>query len=119
MKRDQKSIEKADGPSGMVGERMELRLYVAGQTSRSLAAIDNLRRICEANLKGGCYTIEVIDLVQTPQLARVDQIVAIPTLVKKFPPPQRRIIGDLSNSERVLIGLDIRPVDSTGADHES
>jgi circadian clock protein KaiB len=118
MKRDQEPIEKADGPSGMAGERMELRLYVAGQTSRSLAAIDNLRRICEANLKGR-YTIEVIDLVQTPQLARVDQIVAIPTLVKKLPPPQRRIIGDLSNSERVLIGLDIRPVDSTGADHES
>lgn len=118
MKRDQEPIERAEDPAGMAGERVELRLYVAGQTSRSLAAIDNLRRICEANLKGR-YTIEVIDLVQTPQLARVDQIVAIPTLVKKLPPPQRRIIGDLSNSERVLIGLDIRPVDFTGADHES
>ena len=118
MTRDQEPIEKADGPAGMAGERIEFRLYVAGQTSRSLAAIDNLRRICEENLKGR-YTIEVIDLVQTPQLARADQIVAIPTLVKKLPPPLRRIIGDLSKSERVLIGLEIRPVDFTGADHES
>src|SRR5208337_3528907 len=104
MKRDQEPIEKADGPAGMAGERVELRLYVAGQTSRPLAAIDN---------------IEVIDLVQTPQLARADQIVAIPTLVKKLPPPLRRIIGHLSNSERVLIGLDIRPVDPAGAHHGS
>ncbi len=118
MKRDQEPIEKADGPVGTVGERVGLRLYVAGQTSRSLAAIDNLRRICEENLKGR-YTIEVIDLLLTPQLARGDQIVAIPTLVKKLPTPLRRIIGDLSNSERVLIGLDIRSVDSTGASHGS
>ncbi|MGB2610300.1 MAG: circadian clock KaiB family protein, partial [Isosphaeraceae bacterium] len=117
-KRDQEPIEKADDSAVPESQRVELRLYVAGQTSRSLAAIDNLRRICEKNLKGR-YTIEVIDLVQTPQLARADQIVAIPTLVKQLPPPLRRIIGDLSNSERVLIGLDIRPVDSTGADHES
>ena len=94
------------------------RLYVAGQTSRSLTAIDNLRRICEENLKGW-YTIEVIDLLQSPQLARGDQIVAIPTLVRKLPLPLRKVIGDLSNSERVLIGLDIRPLDATGADHES
>ena len=118
MKRDQEPIEKADDSAVPESQRVELRLYVTGQTSRSLAAIDNLRRICEKNLKGR-YTIEVIDLVQTPQLARADQIVAIPTLVKKLPPPLRRIIGDLSNSERVLIGLDMRPVDSTGADHES
>ena len=118
MTRDQEPIEKANAPAGMAGERIELRLYVAGQTSRSLAAIDNLRRICEKNLKGR-YTIEVVDLVQTPQLARADQIVAIPTLVKELPPPLRRIIGDLSNSERVLIGLETRPVDSIGADHES
>ena len=118
MTRDQEPIEKADDSAGTESQRMELRLYVAGQTSRSLAAIDNLRRICEKNLKGR-YTIEVIDLMQAPQLARTDQIVAIPTLVKKLPPPLRRIIGDLSNSERVLIGLDMRPVDSTGADHES
>ncbi len=118
MKPDQEPIEKADGPAGRAGERVELRLYVAGQKPRSLAAIDNLRRICEENLKGH-YTIEVIDLLQSPHLARADQIVAIPTLVKKLPPPLRRILGDLSNSERALIGLDIRPVDSTGADHES
>lgn len=118
MTRDQEPIEKADDPAVTESQRVELRLYVAGQTSRSLAAIDNLRRICEKNLKGR-YTIEVIDLVQNPQLARADQIVAIPTLVKKLPPPLRRIIGDLSNSERVLIGLETRPVDSTGADHES
>lgn len=118
MTRDQEPIEKADDSAVPESQRVELRLYVAGQTSRSLAAIDNLRRICEKNLKGR-YTIEVIDLVQTPQLARADQIVAIPTLVKKLPPPLRRIIGDLSNSERVLIGLETRPVDSTGADHES
>ncbi len=118
MTRDQEPIEKADDSAGLAGERIELHLYVAGQTSRSLAAIDNLRRICEKNLKGR-FTIEVIDLVQNPQLARADQIVAIPTLVKKLPPPLRRILGDLSNSERVLIGLDTRPVDSTGADHES
>ncbi len=104
MTRDQEPIERVEDPAGMAGERVELRLYVAGQTSRSLAAIDN---------------IEVIDLLITPQLARGDQIVAIPTLVKKLPTPLRRIIGDLSNSERVLIGLDIRPVDSTGASHGS
>jgi len=118
MTRDPEPIEKADVPAVTESQRVELRLYVAGQTSRSLAAIDNLRRICEENVKGN-YTIEVIDLLLNPQLARGDQIVAIPTLVKKLPPPLRRIIGDLSNSERVLIGLETRPVDSTGADHES
>jgi circadian clock protein KaiB len=118
MKRDQETIAEADDPAGMAGERVELRLYVAGQTARSLAAIDNLRKICEENLEGR-YTIEVIDLLQAPQLARGDQIVGIPTLVKKRPPPLRRVIGDLSNSERVLIGLDIRPHDSKGAERES
>jgi len=118
MKRDQEPIEKADDLAVTESQRVELRLYVAGQTSRSLAAIDNLRRICEEDLKGR-YTIEVIDLLLTPQLARGDQIVAIPTLVKKLPTLLRRIIGDLSNSERVLIGLDIRSVDSTGARHGS
>ncbi len=118
MTRDPEPIDKADDPAVTESQRVELRLYVAGQTSRSLAAIDNLRRICEENLKGH-YTIEVIDLLLNPQLARGDQIVAIPTLVKKLPPPLRRIIGDLSNSERVLIGMDIRPADSTGAVHGS
>lgn len=86
----------------------ELRLYVAGQTPKSLTALANLKRICEENLAGR-YKIDVIDLVQNPQLARGDQILAIPTLVRRLPEPLRRIIGDLSNSEKVLVGLDVRP----------
>jgi circadian clock protein KaiB len=86
-----------------------LRLYVAGQTPKSLAAIANLKKICEDNLAGR-YSIEVIDLVVTPQLAAGDQIVAIPTLVRRLPPPLKRMIGDLSNSEKVIVGLDLRPV---------
>ena len=118
MKQDREPIEHADSSAEMAGERVELRLYVAGQTARSLAAIDNLRKICEENLEGR-YTIEVIDLLQAPQLARADQIVGVPTLVKKRPPPPRKVIGDLSSSERVLIGLDIPPHDSKGADRGS
>lgn len=90
-------------------ERYELRLYVAGQTPRSVAAFSNLRRICEEHLHGR-YSIEVIDLLENPQLARGDQILAIPTLVRKLPEPVRKIIGDLSNEERVLVGLDLRPL---------
>jgi circadian clock protein KaiB len=86
----------------------ELRLYVAGQTPKSLQAFANLKQICEEHLKGR-YTIEVVDLMQNPQLARGDQILAIPTLVRKLPEPIRKIIGDLSNTERVLVGLDLRP----------
>jgi circadian clock protein KaiB len=86
-----------------------LRLYVAGQTPKSLAAIANLKRICDENLAGR-YKIEVIDLVVRPQLAAGDQIVAIPTLVRRLPPPLKRMIGDLSNSEKVIVGLDLRPV---------
>jgi len=86
----------------------QLRLYVAGQTPRSLAAFSNLKRICENHLRG-CYAIEVIDLVKQPQLSRGDQILAIPTLVRKLPQPVRKIIGDLSDTERVLVGLDLRP----------
>jgi len=85
-----------------------LRLYVAGQTPRSARAMSNLRKICEEHLAGR-YSIEVIDLLQNPQLARGDQILAIPTLVRRLPKPIKKIIGDLSNSERVLIGLDLRP----------
>lgn len=85
----------------------ELRLYVAGQTPKSLAAFANLRRICEEHLLGN-YQIEIVDLLENPQLAREDQIVAIPTLVRKLPEPLRKIIGDLSNQERVLVGLDLR-----------
>ena len=89
-------------------EQWNLRLYVAGQTPKSLAAFTNLKRVCEEHLAGQ-YTIEIIDLLVQPQLARGDQIVAIPTLVRKLPEPMRRIIGDLSNTERVLVGLQLRP----------
>jgi len=85
-----------------------LRLYVAGQSARAAAALDNLEKICEEHLAGE-YEIEVIDLLREPQLARGDQIVAVPTLVRRLPPPVKRIIGDLSNAERVLVGLDLRP----------
>ena len=88
-----------------------LRLYVAGQTPKSLAAFANLRKICEEHLAGR-YQIEVIDLLENPQLASGDQILAIPTLVRKLPEPVRKIIGDLSNTERVLIGLDLRSRES-------
>lgn len=87
----------------------ELRLYVAGKTPRSVAAFDNLTRICETHLAGK-YRIEVVDLLVHPQLARGDQIVAIPTLVRKLPQPIRKVIGDLSNEERTLVGLQLRPV---------
>lgn len=83
-----------------------LRLYVAGQTPKSLAALANLKRICAEHLEGK-YRIEVIDLVKNPQLAQGDQILAIPTLVRKLPPPIRKIIGDLSNTGRVLVGLNL------------
>jgi circadian clock protein KaiB len=86
----------------------ELRLYVAGQTPKSLAAFANLKKICEEHLKGK-YHIEVVDLLKNPQLAGGDQILAIPTLVRKLPEPLKKIIGDLSNTLRVLVGLDIRP----------
>ena len=89
-------------------ELWELRLYVAGQTPKSLAAFANLKKICEEHLSGK-YTIEIIDLLQSPTLAKGDQILAIPTLVRKLPEPVRKIIGDLSNTERVLVGLDLRP----------
>lgn len=85
-----------------------LRLYVAGQTPRSMTAFKNLKNICEEYLQGE-YHIEVIDLMENPTLARGDQILAIPTLVRKLPQPIRKIIGDLSNTERVLVGLDIQP----------
>jgi circadian clock protein KaiB len=86
----------------------DLRLYVAGQTPRSLQALSNLKRICEEHLAGQ-YRIEIIDLLQKPQLAVGDQILAIPTLVRTIPKPARKIIGDLSNIDRVLVGLEVRP----------
>ncbi|MBS1197915.1 MAG: circadian clock protein KaiB [Proteobacteria bacterium] len=85
-----------------------LRLYVAGQTPKSLIAFANLKKICEEHLAGR-YQLEVVDLLEKPQLAQGDQILAIPTLVRKLPEPVRKIIGDLSDTERVLIGLDLRP----------
>lgn len=89
-------------------EHYNLRLYVAGQTTKSIAAFANLKKICEQHLAGR-YTIEVVDLLQQPQLAQGDQILAIPTLVRRLPEPIKKIIGDLSNTERVLVGLDLQP----------
>ena len=91
------------------GPTFELRLYVAGQTAKSLAACANLKRICETHLAGQ-YRIEGIDLIKNPKLAAGDQIFALPTLVRRLPKPVKKIIGDLSNEERVLVGLDVRPV---------
>jgi circadian clock protein KaiB len=87
-----------------------LRLYVAGQTPKSITALANLKRLCETHLAGQ-YHIEVVDLVRQPQMARRDDIVVVPTLVRQLPPPIRKIIGDLSNVERVLVGLDVVPHD--------
>jgi len=92
---------------GTTPKEWELRLYVAGQTPKSIAALANLKKFCEEHLKDQ-YTIEVVDLVKHPQLARGDQILAIPTLVRKMPSPMKKIIGDLSNTERVLVGMDLR-----------
>ena len=91
-----------------LSESWELRLYVAGATPRAIAALENLKKICEEHLAGK-YSIEVIDLLKNPKLASGDQILAVPTLVRKLPEPVRKIIGDLSNTERVLVGLDLRP----------
>lgn len=93
--------------SSQVGESWNLKLYVAGQTPKSITALANLKTICEQHLANQ-YKIEVIDLMRNPQLARQDQILAIPTLVRNLPTPIKKIIGDLSNREKVLIGLDVR-----------
>lgn len=98
---------KPNGRTKRPHKEWELRLYVAGQTPKSLAAFANLKKICEEHLAGQ-YHIEVIDLLKEPQLASGDQILAIPTLVRKLPEPIRKIIGDLSNTERVLVGLNLR-----------
>ncbi len=90
------------------GDFFDLRLYVAGQTARSVAALANLKRICDEHLEGR-FRIEVIDLLERPQLARGDQILALPTLVRRLPPPIRKLVGDLSDTERALVGLDLRP----------
>ncbi len=119
MKQASKAAAKASGnskgePSGArrrgkaPGDLWELRLYVAGSSPKSLAALTNLRRVCEEHLQGK-YSIEVIDLLVNPKLAAGDQIVAVPTLVRKLPEPVRKIIGDLSDTDRVLVGLQLRP----------
>jgi circadian clock protein KaiB len=89
----------------------QLRLYIAGQTPKSITALENIKKYAEEHLKGK-YSIEIIDLLKNPQLAEGDQIFAVPTLVRKFPEPIRKIIGDLSNEERVLVGLNIKPLNS-------
>jgi circadian clock protein KaiB len=100
-----KSMEQSPLPGG----HYNLRLYVAGQTPKSITALANLKVICEEHLAGR-YQIEVVDLLEHPQLAVGDQILAVPTLVRRLPEPLKRIIGNLSNMERVLVGLDLRPV---------
>ena len=99
---------RAPGANGRPAKLWHLRLYVAGQTPRSLAAFANLKRICETHLKG-LYHIKVIDLVAQPQLSKGDQILAIPTVVRKLPKPVRTIIGTLSDNDHMLVGLDLRP----------
>lgn len=103
-------LEALNGHAPVDPTLWELRLYVAGKTARSVTALENLTRLCEEHLPGK-YKIEVVDLLVHPKLARGDQIVAIPTLVRKLPPPLRKVIGDLSNTERTLVGLQLR---STG-----
>jgi circadian clock protein KaiB len=106
-RRGAKAVPLSEDTPGVA--EWQLRLYVAGQTAKSTAALDNLKRMCETHLAGR-YTIEVIDLLLNPRLAAGDQILAVPTLVRKFPEPIRKIIGDLSNEERVLVGLDVQPI---------
>lgn len=104
-------------PQSKPDERTEqwlLKLYVAGQTPKSVAALANLKRICETHLRGQ-YQIEVVDLLVNPKLAQGDQIVAVPTLVRQLPPPVKKIIGDLANEDRVLVGIDVKVTTTTRA----
>ena len=103
---DTDNREEIECPDGV--EKWTLRLYVAGQTPKSRTAFANLKKICEEHLAGQ-YTIEVIDLMENPKLARGDQIFAVPTLVRRLPEPIKKIIGDLSDTEKVLVGLDVQP----------
>lgn len=104
-----KAPRKATGAKKSRKKQWQLRLYVAGNTANSLEAFNNLKTICEDHLKG-LYSIEIIDLLKKPQLARGDQILAVPTLVRRLPAPIKKVIGDLSNTERVLVGLNVTPV---------
>lgn len=101
------TFEGASAGAASEGQTYELRLYIAGQTPKSVLALANLKQICETHLLGR-YEVEVIDLMENPQLAQGDQILAVPTLVRRLPEPIKKIIGDLSNTERVLVGLDLR-----------
>ena len=109
MIKDQRSRTARKAEPAKPAAEWELRLYIAGETAKAMAAFANLERICEEHLRGR-YRIEVVDLLKNPTLARGDQILAIPTLVRKLPTPIKKIIGDLTNAERVLVGLDVRPV---------
>ena len=111
MNKPSSSVKTKNSPA-VEDERWELRLYVAGMTPKSVEAFSNLKKICEEHLAGK-YHIEVIDLMENPRLARGDQILAIPTLVRKLPEPLKKIIGDLSDTERVLVGLNLRPIKPT------
>jgi circadian clock protein KaiB len=108
---DDPTIDTASSPNA--AESWQLRLYVAGQSANSLKAFANLKRICDEHLAGQ-YEIEVVDLLKNPQLAAGEEIIAIPTLVRRLPVPIRKIIGDLSNTDRVLVGLQLRPHDRKG-----
>ena len=111
MTSEPKTMTHLKSKSEAAKESWLLKLYVAGQTPRSILAFTNLKKICEEHL-GGKYKIEVVDLLVNPHLAKGDQILALPTLMRKLPEPVKKIIGDLSNTERVLIGLDIKPLGS-------
>jgi circadian clock protein KaiB len=108
----EKTNEKPQSEPQKSPEQWLLRLYVAGQTPKSVAAFANLQRICETHLKGQ-YKIEVVDLLVNPKLAKGDQIIAVPTLVRQLPPPVKKIIGDLADEERVLVGIDVRVANPT------
>lgn len=111
----QNEATQARGENGIGTPKWRLRLYVAGQSAKSIAAFTNLKRICETHLKG-LYEIEVIDLLVDPQLAKGDQIVAVPTLVRQLPAPVKKIIGDLAKEDRVLIGLDLKSANPRSGD---
>jgi circadian clock protein KaiB len=104
------TLTPSEPETGTDNETWILRLYVAGQTPNSLTAFENLKKICQEHLEGR-YRIEVIDLIANPQLAKGDQIIAVPTLIRKLPTPVKKIIGNLSNTEKVLVGLDLRKVE--------
>ena len=109
-KKDQREMDNTDlgKPTDIPGEKYILKLYITGMTPRSMAAVENIRKICEEYLKDRCE-LEVIDIYQQPTLAKGEQIIAAPTLIKKLPMPLRRLIGDMSKTDRVLLGLDLRP----------